>query len=241
MNPAATSISATAAAATCSYLVIENEPRGQRGEHDEQYVQVEKKAIGRIGGAATAHRRLHRLAADHHERYPQRQRQQRQEQLPRADPGDHGREQAPEHGHTNRREEDSGDLIESQRHSEEQRERGQQNRLADDQQERRRQRLAREDRGGRGGRHQHRLERSLLALGRKRPAEGNEAREHQGHPQDAGRDRRRVVRVEMESEVRDYERKHDELRQGRHDLAGPPLGGQVLARDSQRDGYRPHY
>src|SRR6266704_4992609 len=102
MKLAATSISATAATAPASNRrsVIEHEPRRERREHDEQYVQVDEQARGLArAGAATAHRCLHRLPADDDERNPERKRAHGQEQLARADAGHHRREEASEYRH----------------------------------------------------------------------------------------------------------------------------------------------
>src|SRR6202011_64823 len=79
------------------------------------------------------------------------------------------------------------------------------------------------------------------AFRRKRASKGNETREHQREPQHSWRDRRRAARVDLKPEVRDDQRKHDELRQGRYELARPPLRDQVLPRDRQRDRDRAHY
>src|SRR6266852_9644970 len=140
MKPPATSITATAATAAFSYrvmpLVIEHEPSRERGEHHEQYVQVDQKARRLAGATATAaHRGLDSLTADHDERDPQRQREQRQQQLTRAHSRNHGGEQATEHGHADGGEEDGGNHIEGKRRSEEKGERGQEHGLADDEHE----------------------------------------------------------------------------------------------------------
>src|SRR5260370_18441848 len=100
MNPAATSMSTTAATAPFSYLVIEDEPSHKRGEHDEQYVQINEKTRSVAGSATPTHRRLHRLAAEDDERDPQGKSQERQEQLTRAHPRDHRREQTSQNAHS---------------------------------------------------------------------------------------------------------------------------------------------
>jgi len=70
-------MSTTAARAPFSYPVIEDEPSHKRGEHDEQYVQINEKTR-RVAGATTAtHRRLNRLAAEDDERDPQGKGQER--------------------------------------------------------------------------------------------------------------------------------------------------------------------
>src|SRR6266851_5467050 len=79
MNPAATTMSATATRAPFSYLVIEHEPSRERGEHDEQYVQVDEKTRGVAGATAATHRGLNRLAAEDDKRDPERKREQRQQ------------------------------------------------------------------------------------------------------------------------------------------------------------------
>src|SRR6266576_784006 len=70
--------------------------------------------------------------------------------------------------HADRREEDGEDRVESDAGAEEQRQGRQHDGLARDQKRRCGERLAGEDRHGRRGRHQHRLERCLLALRGKR-------------------------------------------------------------------------
>src|SRR4029077_10793637 len=44
-----------------------------------------------------------------------------------------------------------------------------------------------------------------------------------------------ALRVDLKGEVRDHERQHDELGEGRYQLAGPPLRDEVFAGDRQRD------
>src|SRR5580700_2969158 len=103
MKAAATSMSPTAAIAPRSYrlLVIEDKSSSQRREHDEQYVQVDEETRGLIGpGPARAHRALHRLPADDDERNPEWKRQQRQQQLARANARDHRGENAAEDRHS---------------------------------------------------------------------------------------------------------------------------------------------
>src|SRR5256885_12271296 len=95
---AASSMSATAPAAMSSYrdLVIEHEARGERGEHDEEYVEVDQQPEGLVHRAGPAHRHLHRLTPCHHERNPQRDCEQRQQKLARPQPAAHGRAHAPD-------------------------------------------------------------------------------------------------------------------------------------------------
>src|ERR1700676_4369092 len=73
----ATSISATAAAAAFSYLFVQHKARGERREHEEQYVEDHEQGHA-LGGspAPRAHRDLHGLPARDDERNPQRQREQ---------------------------------------------------------------------------------------------------------------------------------------------------------------------
>src|SRR4030081_231737 len=95
MKAAATSMSPTAAIAPRSYrlLVIEDKSSRERGEHDEQYVQVDEETRGLTGaGPARAHRTLHSLSTDDDERNPEGQGQQRQQQLARSEPRDPRRE-----------------------------------------------------------------------------------------------------------------------------------------------------
>src|SRR6266853_5268728 len=134
MAAAASSINPTAATAALSYLLIEHEPRRQRGEHDEKYVEVEEQAHRLVSAAGTPHRHLDRLAARDDERDEQRQREQRKQQLPSAYASHHGGEQAPDRGHADRGQQHRDDQGRVQRRAEEKRERGQQHRLADDQQ-----------------------------------------------------------------------------------------------------------
>src|SRR5260221_293765 len=98
MAAAASSMSATAPAAMSSYrdLVIEHEARRERGEHDEKYVEVDQQPQRLVRRAGPAHRHLDRLTARDHERDPQRDREQRQQELARAELRDHGREYATE-------------------------------------------------------------------------------------------------------------------------------------------------
>src|SRR6185437_7896425 len=99
MKKAATPISATAAAASFSWRVtpsvLEHEASREGREHEEKYVEVDQESH-RLIVAASAHLDLHRGAAGDDERDPQRQGQQRQEQLAGADPRHHRGEQAPE-------------------------------------------------------------------------------------------------------------------------------------------------
>src|ERR1700674_3152355 len=81
MAPAASTISATAPTAARSYLLIEHEPRRERGEHHEQYVEVHEQGHSLVVAAARAHRGLNCLTARDDERDPQRQGEQRQQQL----------------------------------------------------------------------------------------------------------------------------------------------------------------
>src|SRR5260370_34340601 len=122
MNPGATPRGATAARAPFSYLVIEHEPSRERGEHDEQYVQVDEKTRRVAGATAATHRGLNCLAAEDDERDPERKREQRQQKLARAHPHDHLREQASEHGHPHGGEEARGNDLERNGYAEEQRE-----------------------------------------------------------------------------------------------------------------------
>src|SRR5438309_10011642 len=99
MAPAASSISATAAAAAFSYLFIEHKPCGERGEHHEQYVEVYEQGQRLVVGPAGSHRDLHCLTARDYERNPKRQREQRKEELASADASHHRCEQAAQSGH----------------------------------------------------------------------------------------------------------------------------------------------
>src|SRR6267154_3312310 len=94
MAPAASTISATAAAAAFSYLFIEHKPCGERGEHHEQYVEVYEQGQGLVVGPARAHRDLHGLAPRDDERNPQRQGEQRKQELASTDARHHRCEQA---------------------------------------------------------------------------------------------------------------------------------------------------
>src|SRR5437868_8060018 len=88
MAAPAMSISTTAATAAFSYLFIQHEARGERCQHDKQYVEVDEEADRLLVGAWQPKRRLHRLPARDDERDPQRQDQERQQQLSRAHPSD---------------------------------------------------------------------------------------------------------------------------------------------------------
>src|SRR5207248_10003945 len=88
MAAPAMSISATAATAAFSYLFIQHETRGERGKHDEQYVEVDEEPDRLLVGAWQPKGRLHRLPARDDERDPQRQDEHRQQQLSCAHPGD---------------------------------------------------------------------------------------------------------------------------------------------------------
>src|SRR5713101_1956887 len=122
MKPAATSIRATAATAAVSnrLSVIEHEPRGERCQHDEQYVQVDEQACGLArAAAATTHRCLHRLPANDDERNPERKCEQGQEQLARPDAGHHRREEASEYSHAYSRKQDGRHDCSRKWHAEE--------------------------------------------------------------------------------------------------------------------------
>src|SRR5260370_17314129 len=95
----ATSISPTAAAAARSYLLIQYEPRRERREHEEQYVEVHEQSHRLVVAAAGAHRDLHRLPARDDERNPQRQREERKQQLAPADAPHHRGEKPADRGH----------------------------------------------------------------------------------------------------------------------------------------------
>src|SRR5438105_3184634 len=226
--------------AAFSYLFIEHESRRERGQHDEKYVEVDEQADRLLVVARQSHRGLHRHAASDNERDPQRKGEQRQEQLPRTNARHDRREEASQGSHADGRQQHRRDDIGRERRAEKDRKRGQHDRLADHEKRRRCQGLARKDRNWRRGRHQHRLERSLFALRREGAAESDEAGEHQREPEDAWRDRRRTAGVDLKAEIADEERKNDELRKRRHELACAPLRPQVLTRDRERDAERVH-
>src|SRR5438270_9724751 len=60
--------------------VIQHELGCQRGDHDEEYVEVQEQRQGPIEGAAAAECDLDRPPPDHHEGDPEGQRQHRQQQ-----------------------------------------------------------------------------------------------------------------------------------------------------------------